>query len=125
MYGKLAGWFHLLTPPADYRDEATEILRLLELHAAGPVETALELGSGGGNVASHLSGRLRLTLSDLAPQMLALSHAAQPSSCQTGGGTITSLAPSTAASTTVGAVFAISNGTGPSSPMGTPSPPTT
>ncbi len=78
MYGRLAGWFHLLTPPADYRDEAEEILRLLELHVVGPLETALELGSGGGNVASHLSGRLQLTLSDVAPQMLALSRGLNP-----------------------------------------------
>jgi hypothetical protein len=78
MYGRLAGWFHLLTPPADYRDEAEEILRLLELHVVGPLDTALELGSGGGNVASHLSGRLQLTLSDVAPQMLALSRGLNP-----------------------------------------------
>jgi SAM-dependent methyltransferase len=78
MYGKLAAWFHLLTPPSDYRDEAAEILALLEAHARGPVETALELGSGGGNVASHLAGRLQLTLTDLAPEMLLLSRALNP-----------------------------------------------
>jgi hypothetical protein len=29
MYRELAGWFHLLTPPGDYRDEAMAVLRLL------------------------------------------------------------------------------------------------
>ena len=78
MYGQLAGWFHLLTPPAEYRDEADEILRLLQSHTRRPLQTALELGSGGGNVASHLRGRLELTLTDLAPEMLALSRTLNP-----------------------------------------------
>jgi SAM-dependent methyltransferase len=78
MYRELAGWFHLLTPPGDYQDEAMEVLRLLEEHAQGAVQTALELGSGGGNLASHLVGRLQLTLTDLSPEMLALSRTLNP-----------------------------------------------
>ncbi len=78
MYDRLADWFHLLTPPADYAAEAAEILRLLEAHVEGPLVTALELGSGGGNVASHLAARLRLTLTDISPQMLALSRSINP-----------------------------------------------
>ena len=78
MYDRLADWFHLLTPPADYAAEAAEILRLLETHVEGPLVTALELGSGGGNVASHLAARLRLTLTDISPQMLALSRSINP-----------------------------------------------
>lgn len=78
MYGALADWFHLLTPPAEYAAEASEVLHLLETHVDGPLETALELGSGGGNLASHLSGRLRLTLTDASPEMLALSRSINP-----------------------------------------------
>jgi SAM-dependent methyltransferase len=78
MYGQLAGWFHLLTAPDEYGDEAAEVLRLLEAHVDGPLETALELGSGGGNLASHLAGRLRLTLTDVSPHMLALSRSINP-----------------------------------------------
>ena len=41
-------------------------------------QTALELGSGGGNLASHLAARLRLTLTDVAPGMLDLSRRINP-----------------------------------------------
>ncbi|HZW01903.1 MAG TPA: class I SAM-dependent methyltransferase [Candidatus Deferrimicrobium sp.] len=78
MYGRLAGWFHLLTAPDEYAEEAAEVLRLLESHVEGPLATALELGSGGGNLASHLVARLRLTLTDASPQMLELSRSINP-----------------------------------------------
>ena len=50
MYGDLAPWFHLLTPPEEYAGEAGAILELLHDHIDGPLETLLELGSGGGYV---------------------------------------------------------------------------
>lgn len=78
MYGQLASWFHLLTPPDDYAAEAAELLHLLQEHVDGPLETALELGSGGGNLASHLADRLQLVLTDLSPRMLALSRSINP-----------------------------------------------
>ncbi len=78
LYEELAGWFHLLTAPEDYADEATVILGLLRDHVDGPLETLLELGSGGGNTASHLRSRLRLTLTDLSPAMLDLSRTLNP-----------------------------------------------
>jgi SAM-dependent methyltransferase len=78
MYGDLAPWFHLLTAPEDYSDEAAFVLAALREHADGPVETLLELGSGGGNTASHLKRDLRLTLTDLSQQMLALSATLNP-----------------------------------------------
>ena len=77
MYAELAEWFHLLTAPDEYAEEAAEVLELLEAHVQGPLISALELGSGGGNLASHLS-RLRLTLTDISPGMLALSRAVNP-----------------------------------------------
>lgn len=67
LYGELAPWFHLLTAPADYADEATAILGLLRENIQGSLETLLELGSGGGNTASHLKRDLVVTLSDLSP----------------------------------------------------------
>jgi SAM-dependent methyltransferase len=83
MYGELAAWFHLVTAPADYADEAAEIVRLLADHGVplgptNPDATVLELGSGGGNTASHLKARAHLTLTDIAPAMLALSAALNP-----------------------------------------------
>src|SRR5207244_2656712 len=47
LYRELASWFHLLTSPADYEEEAALYRRLLVECADGPVESVLELGSGG------------------------------------------------------------------------------
>lgn len=78
LYDELADWFHLLTAPEEYADEAAVMLDLLRAHVDGPLETLLELGSGGGNTASHLRAHLRLTLTDIAPAMLDLSRTLNP-----------------------------------------------
>lgn len=78
MYDELADWFHLLTAPEEYADEAALVLDLLREHVEGPLETLLELGSGGGSTASHLRSHLRLTLADVAPAMLDLSRGLNP-----------------------------------------------
>jgi SAM-dependent methyltransferase len=78
LYAELAPWFHLLTPPEEYADEAAAILELLREHVEGSLETLLELGSGGGNTASHLRRDLQLTLTDLSPQMIELSRTINP-----------------------------------------------
>jgi trans-aconitate methyltransferase len=78
MYRELASWFHVLTPPEEYADEAASALRLLRDAADGPVATLLELGSGGGNMASHLKGDVIVTLTDLSPDMLAVSRSINP-----------------------------------------------
>jgi hypothetical protein len=78
LYDELADWFHLLTAPADYAEEAAAILDLLRENVEGRFETLLELGSGGGNTASHLRAHLRLTLTDIAPAMLEVSRRLNP-----------------------------------------------
>jgi SAM-dependent methyltransferase len=78
LYGELAAWWPLLSPPADYAEEAAAYQRLLLGACQGPVATLLELGSGGGNNASHLKARFRLTLVDPSPGMLAVSRALNP-----------------------------------------------
>ena len=77
LYGDLAPWFHLLTAPEDYAGEAARYRELIDAEARN-AETLLELGSGGGNNASHLKAHYRCTLSDLSPQMLTLSRALNP-----------------------------------------------
>lgn len=77
MYDELAGWFHLLTAPDEYADEAAGLLALLDARVT-PLATALELGAGGGNLASHLGARLQLTLTDLSPAMLEGSRRINP-----------------------------------------------
>jgi SAM-dependent methyltransferase len=78
LYTDLAPWFHLLTQPADYAEEAAFFQKIFESSGVSPMETLLELGSGGGNNASHLKRRFRLTLADLSPDMLALSRTINP-----------------------------------------------
>ena len=78
LYGELAPWFHLLTHFSDYAAEATYYTRLIEKAGDGRVQTLLELGSGGGNNASHMKARFECTLTDLSPEMLALSATLNP-----------------------------------------------
>ncbi|MBA2295245.1 MAG: class I SAM-dependent methyltransferase [Actinobacteria bacterium] len=77
LYGDLAPWFHLLTSPADYEVEAARYRDEI-LGALPEARTLLELGSGGGNNASHLRTHFSCTLSDLSPQMLSLSRTLNP-----------------------------------------------
>ena len=77
LYGDLAPWFHLLTAPEDYAAEADRY-RSLILDAVPDAQTLLELGSGGGNNASHLRAHFVCTLSDISPQMLDLSRRLNP-----------------------------------------------
>lgn len=78
MYSDLAPWFHLLTAPADYADEAGFVSRVVDEVVGPDARTLLELGSGGGNNASHLKVRFACTLTDIAPDMLALSQTLNP-----------------------------------------------
>ncbi|MEX2080220.1 MAG: class I SAM-dependent methyltransferase [Dehalococcoidia bacterium] len=78
MYSEFAGWFHLLTAPADYAEGAATYLRDLTEACAFEPRTMLELGSGGGNNASHLKAHFEITLTDLSPEMLALSRTLNP-----------------------------------------------
>lgn len=77
LYHELAGWFHLLTAPEDYEQEAGEIARLIVVEVPG-ARTLLELGCGGGNNASHLKRRFQCTLTDVSPAMLDVSRGLNP-----------------------------------------------
>jgi SAM-dependent methyltransferase len=78
LYHDLAGWFHLLTAPADYAEEAAFYTQQLIEACDRPPETVLELGSGGGNNASHMKAHFQMTLTDLSPGMLELSRTINP-----------------------------------------------
>ncbi|MDQ6671131.1 MAG: class I SAM-dependent methyltransferase [Chloroflexota bacterium] len=79
LYTHLADWYHLLTAPAEYDEEARFFLRLITTALGGPARSLLELGSGGGNMASHYKRELaQVTLTDLSPHMLALSERINP-----------------------------------------------
>jgi SAM-dependent methyltransferase len=78
LYHDLAGWWPLLSPPSDYEEEAADLLSRLARVTSPSATTLLELGAGGGSLASHLKHRFRLTLTDLSPAMLAVSGAVNP-----------------------------------------------
>jgi len=78
LYHELAEWFHLLTAPAEYAEEAEFYTRKLIEACDGPPRTILELGSGGGNNASHMKAKFEMTLTDLSQGMLELSRSLNP-----------------------------------------------
>jgi SAM-dependent methyltransferase len=77
LYGELASWFHLVTPPEDYAVEGPYYAAALA-GATDPAATLLELGCGGGNNASFLKARFACTLTDLSPAMLEQSRRLNP-----------------------------------------------
>lgn len=78
MYTEFARWWPLLSAPADYKEEAAIYERALLDASDGEAHTLLELGSGGGNNASHLKARFNLVLVDCSPDMLKVSQALNP-----------------------------------------------
>ena len=77
LYRDLAEWWPLLSAPEEYEEEASEYTRLI-LGAVPDAREVLELGSGGGNNASHMKAAFELTLVDLSPAMLDVSRRLNP-----------------------------------------------
>lgn len=80
LYAELAAWWPLMSPPEDYVEEAAFYQQTLLDAAGSPPRTVLELGSGGGNNASHLKAAFEMTLVDPSPGMLRVSRALNPES---------------------------------------------
>lgn len=78
IYTELAPWFHLLTAPEEYEEEAGICRQHLVAACARPPQHVLELGSGGGNNASHMKAHFKMTLVDLSDGMLELSRTINP-----------------------------------------------
>lgn len=81
LYSDLAEWFHLLTRPEEYAEEAgiyREMIQSALPSTPQTIPTMLELGSGGGNNASHLKHHFRMTLVDLSREMLNISRRVNP-----------------------------------------------
>jgi SAM-dependent methyltransferase len=78
LYGDLADWWPLISPPREYAEEAAYLTAVLSSTAAIPVHDVLDLGSGGGHVAMHLKARFTLTLVDISHDMLAVSQRLNP-----------------------------------------------
>jgi len=78
MYEELASWWPLLSAPADYAEEAAFYGDALAAACDRPPRTVLELGSGGGNNASHLKARFDMVLVEPSAGMRAVSRALNP-----------------------------------------------
>ena len=78
LYTELAEWWPLLSAPEDYAEEAAFYWQALTAASERPVATLLELGSGGGNNASHLKAHACLTLVEPSSDMRAVSGALNP-----------------------------------------------
>jgi len=78
MYEELASWWPLLSAPADYEEEAASYAATLAATGVRPLRTLLELGSGGGNNASHLKARFEMVLVEPSDGMREVSRALNP-----------------------------------------------
>ncbi len=67
-----------MSAPADYAEDAALYERALLGACKRPCHSLLELGSGGGNNASHLKARFSMTLVDRSRGMLRVSRALNP-----------------------------------------------
>jgi SAM-dependent methyltransferase len=77
MYSSLAEWWPVLSSPDDYREEAAFFAAIMKANCR-PCHDVLELGSGGGNNASHLKKHFTMTLVDISPGMLRVSRKLNP-----------------------------------------------
>ncbi|MEL6347295.1 MAG: class I SAM-dependent methyltransferase [Myxococcota bacterium] len=78
LYGELASWWSVMRPPEHYADEAQIYFALLQQAADAPIHSVLELGSGGGQLASQLPHHLEIILNDASAAMLEVSRSIHP-----------------------------------------------
>ena len=79
LYSELAAWWPLVSPLEDYEDEAAFFRQVFSNVGLPPSPSFLELGCGGGSNAFYLKKVFaRVTLTDLSPDMLAISRALNP-----------------------------------------------
>ena len=78
LYDDLAGWWPVVSPPSEYAEEAALYVGMIRDAARGRVREVLELGSGGGNNASHMKRAFAMTLVEPADAMRELSRALNP-----------------------------------------------
>ncbi|CAN5562003.1 MAG: methyltransferase domain-containing protein [Rubrobacter sp.] len=78
LYEDLAEWWPAISPPSEYAEEATLYVGMIRSAARRPVREVLELGSGGGNNASHMKLAFSLTLVEPADGMRELSRQLNP-----------------------------------------------
>ena len=78
MYGELASWWPVLSAPSDYEEEAAFYSHTMQSAATSRLRQVLELGSGGGNNASHMKAQFDLVLVEPSSGMRAVSQELNP-----------------------------------------------
>ncbi len=79
LYSDLVEWWPLVSPVADYAEEAADLRLRLERAGLPAAPSLLELGCGGGCNAFYLKKLFaEVTLTDLSPAMLEQSRAVNP-----------------------------------------------
>ena len=78
IYHDLASWFPILTAPEDYVEAADFYRKTIVSACSYNPHTLLELGSGGGNNASHLKAHFSMTLVELSLDMIKVSKSLNP-----------------------------------------------
>ncbi len=78
LYRELAGWWQAISPPSEYAEEGALYVEMIRSAADRPVRDVLELGSGGGNNASHMKRHFAMTLVEPSDEMRRLSLALNP-----------------------------------------------
>jgi SAM-dependent methyltransferase len=79
LYWDYADWYHLLTAPEDYAEEAAFYLALLTEALGHPPRSVVELGAGGGSMAWHYKRQVpAVTLTELSPAMVELGRQLNP-----------------------------------------------
>lgn len=77
LYKELAEWWPLMSPHTEYEEEAAIYAEIIQRHHPG-VKKAVEFGSGGGSNAFYLKQHFPIVLTDLSPDMLAVSQQLNP-----------------------------------------------
>lgn len=78
LYEDLAQWWQAISPPSEYEEEAALYVEMIQNAANRPVRNVLELGSGGGNNASHMKRHFTMTLVEPSREMRSLSEHLNP-----------------------------------------------
>jgi SAM-dependent methyltransferase len=78
LYDDIADWWPVISPPSEYAEEAALYVQMIRASSRRPVREVLELGSGGGNNASHMKRAFAITLVEPADKMREISRKLNP-----------------------------------------------
>ncbi len=85
LYDNLADWWPVISPPSEYAEEAALYVEMIRGASRGPVREVLEIGSGGGNNASHMKRAFAMTLVEPADRMREISRTLNPECAHVAG----------------------------------------